>query len=168
MRPFRHDLRPGSMGMLSNTEKENAGQPTSSAGSAAQSVDISSVITQVTARNPPQAPSPATALRVQQARLDYHPQVSLGQKLRSLLCCFAPERGGYFKADAPGALPGACGPPRPGRGQTLVGEGHDSGMRLSCTQVAPTRPLILLVRTHSRVVGPCPCSCRAHAAAGCG
>lgn len=156
------------MGMLSNTEKENAGQPTSSAGSAAQSVDISSVITQVTARNPPQAPSPATALRVQQARLDYHPQVSLGQKLRSLLCCFAPERGGYFKADAPGALPGACGPPRPGRGQTLVGEGHDSGMRLSCTQVAPTRPLILLVRTHSRVVGPCPCSCRAHAAAGCG
>lgn len=101
-----------------NRAEEERNQSTGHVPSAL-SVDISSVITQVPARTAPTPPRPPPpAFRVQ--KLDYPPSVSWRARLRSLLCCFAPERGGYFKAEGEHVNVQSFGH-RVGRGQTLIG-----------------------------------------------
>ncbi len=92
-------------------------------------VDVSSVVTQVTKQNSSRPPTSSfRASSSPPLRLPSWPE-----RLKSFLCCFAPERGGYLKAKRDKLI---SRPPRPTRSQPLLGERMSMLRRLRPSLIA--------------------------------
>ena len=91
-----------------------AGVGPGSAPYGAHGLDVSSVVTQVTKQQALNARP--VSYRSAQLRLP-----TWKDRLKGLLCCFAPERGGYLKAGDQYGLSSRSSPPRLSRNQPLLG-----------------------------------------------
>lgn len=114
------ELPPAEESSSTDTTKQEAAKPSQ--------VDVSSVITQVTSANHVHRPTP---FRVATSNPTHVKAGGWRKRVRSLLCCFAPQSQGYFRPHEGEGFAGRFGvPPQPPRVHraVLIGPKHSDDL----------------------------------------